>query len=404
MRILVYGMNYAPELISTGKFTGEMCEWLAEQGHEVRVVCSPPYYPAWKVEAGYSAFSYTQEERNGVKVLRCPLWIPSRPSGLHRILNLASFAMSSLPVALITALTWRPQIVLVLEPTFFCAPAAVISARIAGARAWLHIQDLELDAAFALGLIRSRLLQRIACRVEQFVMERFDRVSTISHSMLSCINGKGLFKNPVVLFPNWIDSNLIYPKQSSSPLREEWGIAPDSIVVLYSGNMGEKQGLELVVEAARILRHEGDILFILSGDGSARYRLEQVSTGLGNIRFTPLQPLNRLNDLLNLADIHILPQRPDVDSLVMPSKLLGMLASGRPVIASATVDSELASTIQNCGLVVPPGDAGALAESILSLSNNAAQRMQLGASARDLCKKRWDKDGVLRNFEKLLIQ
>ena len=136
MRILINSINYSPELTGIGKYTGEMAEWLAEQGYDVRVVTAPPYYPAWRVAEGYSAGWYGREIVVGVTVFRCPLWVPKKPTGVTRILHLASFALSSFPLMLWSGLFWRPNIVFVIEPPLFCAPAAWMSARIGGARAW----------------------------------------------------------------------------------------------------------------------------------------------------------------------------------------------------------------------------------------------------------------------------
>jgi colanic acid biosynthesis glycosyl transferase WcaI len=123
MKILLYGINFAPELTGIGKYTGEMAAWLVAQGHDVRVVTAPPYYPAWAVSPGYSGRTYRTEDWHGAKVLRCPLWVPSQPGGLKRLLHLASFALSSLPVML-GQVFWRPQVVWVVEPALFCAPTA----------------------------------------------------------------------------------------------------------------------------------------------------------------------------------------------------------------------------------------------------------------------------------------
>ncbi|MBL0225847.1 MAG: glycosyltransferase WbuB [Geobacteraceae bacterium] len=403
MRILIYGINYAPELTGIGKYSGEMAEWLVTRGHEVRVVCAPPYYPSWRIAEGYSARRYSREMLNGVTVLRCPLWVPSRQSGIRRILHLLSFAFSSLPVVIASSVSWRPQAVFVLEPAFFCTPAALVAARLAGSRAWLHIQDLEIDAAFSLGLVRSGLLKRMISAAERLIMKRFDRVSTISASMLDNVRQKGVPIDFSHIFPNWVDSATIYPLQSLNPLRAEWGIDRDAIVVLYSGNMGEKQGLEVVVDAARILAHDSRICFVLSGDGAARKRLEVSAGGLGHIRFTPLQPAERLNELLNLADIHVLPQRPDVACLVMPSKLLGMLASGRPVVATADAGSELGCVVSRCGIVTKPGDARGLADALQMLAGSADLRGRLGAAARSICVEQWDRENVLTTFENSLV-
>ena len=158
MRILIYGLNFAPELTGIGKYTGEMATFLAEKGHAVRVITTPPYYPQWQVLPGYLWWKYRRESWQGVTVYRCPLWLPGRGkkagriSGIQRILHLSSFTLSSLPVAL-AQIFWRPERVIVLAPSLFNAPAAALVARLAKAKSWLHIQDFELDAASRLNMV-----------------------------------------------------------------------------------------------------------------------------------------------------------------------------------------------------------------------------------------------------------
>lgn len=394
-RVLLVAINYWPELTGIGKYTGEMAEWLVDRGVEVRVVTAPPYYPAWRVGSGYSAWRYRREQVAGVDVRRCPLWVPARPSGLKRIVHLASFALSALPLLLWSGLRWRPDIVFVVEPPLFCAPGALLAARLAGGRAWLHVQDFEVDAAFELGILRSERLRRWVLTGERWLMRRFDQVSTISERMLERLEGKDVAASRRVLFPNWVELDRIHP-QPASPLRREWGVGEGEVLVLYSGNMGEKQGLEILIEAARMLRvaHPA-IRFLLCGDGAARPRLERLAEGLPNILFKPLQPTERLNDLLNLADVHVLPQRADAADLVLPSKLTNMLASGRPVVATASPGTQVAELVGGCGMVVPPGDAVALADALTELAATADRRRSLGRAARTLAEQLWDKERLL---------
>lgn len=395
MKVLLITINYWPELTGIGKYTGEMAEWLAGRGIEVRVITAPPYYPAWRVSPDYSAWRYRRERVGGVDVFRCPVWVPARPSGLKRILHLASFALATLPVALWSGLRWRPDTVFVVEPPLFCAPGALLAARLARGRAWLHVQDFEVDAAFDLGILRSPRLRRWVLAAERWLMCRFDRVSTISDRMLDRLDDKGVPAGRRALFPNWVELDRVYPRSSPSPLRREWELEDSDLVILYSGNMGEKQGLEVLVEAAERLRTRADIRFLLCGDGAARPRLERLAQGLGNVLFKPLQPSERLNDLLNLADIHVLPQRADAADLVLPSKLTNMLASGRPVVATASPGTQVAELVEGCGMVVPPGDSGALADAVTRLSADAERRHSLGRGARELACRLWDKDRLL---------
>ncbi len=401
MRILLVGINYAPELTGIGKYSGEMADWLAMHGHEVRVVTAPPYYPEWRVAEGYSTWRYRTEVRAGVAVWRCPLWVPAKPSGSKRILHLASFALASLPV-MVRQLFWRPQMVMTIEPPLFCAPVAWVCARLSGAKAWLHVQDFEIDAAFELGILRANWLRHGINLLESWLMRRFDRVSTISANMQQRLAQKRVAPEKTYLFSNWVDNAAIFPLSVPSPMRQQLAIPSNTTVALYSGNMGEKQGLEIVLEAAAQLVGEKDIQFVLCGEGAARERLQQKYAGLPNVLWLPLQPLEKLNDLLNMANIHLLPQRSGAADLVMPSKLTGMLASGRPVVATAQKGTQVEQVVQGCGIVVEPDNIGHFSGAILQLARNAVTCAALGARARAYALKHWDRDQVMQEFDRQL--
>src|SRR5450631_134375 len=140
MKILVCSTNFAPEPTGIGKYSGEMASWLAARGHDVRAVAAPPYYPMWRVARNYRWPPYRREQWNGVDVWRAPLWVPKSPSGLTRILHLLSFAVMSFPVML-RQIFWGPDLVIAVAPALICAPIALLTARLSGAQAWLHIQD-----------------------------------------------------------------------------------------------------------------------------------------------------------------------------------------------------------------------------------------------------------------------
>jgi colanic acid biosynthesis glycosyl transferase WcaI len=406
VKLLFYGINFAPELTGIGKYTGEMAQWLAHAGHEVRVITAPPYYPAWKVGAGHSAYHYRTESWEGVHVVRTPLWVPHQPGGLTRLLHLASFALSSLPV-LCAQWRWKPDVVWVVEPALMCAPAAVAFASARGARSWLHIQDYEVDAAFDLGLIKGAALRRWVQRAERWLMRRFDRVSTISGRMVDRARSKGVAAERVVHFPNWVDISGITPLARPSTYRAELGLSPDTVVALYSGNMGNKQGLDILADVARLLQDEPRIQLVLGGNGSGRADLQARCAGMTNVRFLDLQPMERLNDWLGLADVHLLPQRADAADLVMPSKLTGMLASGRAVLATALPDTELGRVVEHdaaCGVVVPPENPVAMAHALRALATDPARRTQLGANGRRHAEAAMSRDVILRRFETQLLE
>lgn len=401
MRLLIYSINYFPEPTGIGKYNGEMAEWLADHGHEVTVITAPPYYPWWQTQPPYHPWFYRTEIINSVQVYRCPLWVPRRPTGIKRLMHLFSFALTSIPPLLIRIFK-RPDIIIVLEPTLFCAPAVLGLARISGAKIWLHVQDFEVDAALNLGLIRTRSIGAMAVSLERWLMKRFDRVSTISGNMLERLSSKNVAQEKSVLFPNWVDTQHIFPIPAACGFRTELHIREAQCVVLYSGNMGEKQGLEILLEAAKILQDEPELLFVLCGTGSARERLMQIGQGLHNVLWLSLQPAEKLNELLNIADVHLLPQRADTSDLVMPSKLLGMLASGRPVLATAHPGTQLAKVVSSCGKVVTPGDAQEVARGLLELFHAPTERKRLGIEALKAAQA-WEKTLVLSSFERELV-
>ncbi len=383
MKIILLSMNFAPELTGIGKYSGEMADELVRRGHEVVVVCAPPYYPKWDLARGYSNQAYTREQpKPGLTVLRCPVWLPKRLGGLSRLVHLASFAVSSFPVLMRLAVG-KPALVFVVAPALFCAPAGWLAARLSGAAAWLHVQDFEMDAAFELGLLKGAFVRRLVRTGERRLMGAFDRVSTISRHMLRQLDAKGVSVERRELLPNWVDLDRVRPGDRSPALRRRLSIGDHQTVCLFSGTLNRKQGLGAVVDAARLLSPHRDIVVVICGNGEFRGPLEDASRDLANVRFLDLQPLEDLNELLNMADIHLLPQLRGAADLVMPSKLGGMLASGRPVIAATAPDTEIATVVEGCGLVTEPECAQGIADAIRSLAQDEPRRLRLGAAARE---------------------
>jgi colanic acid biosynthesis glycosyl transferase WcaI len=213
--------------------------------------------------------------------------------------------------------------------------------------------------------------------------------------MLQRLRDKGLPERQCVLFPNWVDTSFIFPLPGLPPEPK------NKIVALYSGTTGSKQGLDLLIEAARFLKGRSYIEIVICGPGTAGLRARAI--GCDNIRFLPLQPVERLNFLLNSADIHLLPQKPSAADLVMPSKLLGMVASGRPIIATAEPGTEVARVVSKCGIVVRPDDPAALASAIVELAADPDRRCELGRRAREFALAYCEKDVIIATFEREIL-
>ena len=404
LKILILGLNYAPEMVGIAIYTAGLAEDLTRRGHDVRVLAGKPYYPGWKIPTDYKNFWLRRTKENGVELTRIAHYVPGNPTGLRRILHHLSFAASSLFPFLYWSFKQKPDVILTVAPSLIAAPVAWLAARLTGAKAWLHIQDFEVEAAMATGLVgRAGLGARLARLFEASILRRFDRVSSISPAMCRKCAEKGVEPDRVVEFRNWADIDAIRPLEVPSPYREEWGVSTPN-VALYSGNIGNKQGIEIVVRAARRLRHCKDLTFVICGEGPNRSNLEVQAADLGNILFRDLQPTERLGDLLGMATMHLLPQLGGAADLVLPSKLSNMLASGRPVVASARQSSDLADEVRGCGVVIPPEDVTAFAGAIELLCDHEAARTAFGRAARERAERRWRRDVIIDGFERAIAQ
>ena len=388
-----------------------MAEWLAQRGHQVRVVTAPPYYPAWRVREDYWGKGYqTEKPSPNLTIFRVPLYVPAKPSGVKRMAHLFSFMLASIPVML-GQISWKPQVVWTVEPTFFGAPLALAVARAAGAASWLHVQDYEVDAAFDLGLLPAKgPIHAVALALERRFTSAFDRVSSISTKMVERSRLKGVTAERALLFPNWVDIDAIQSEAPGAPnsFRRQLGLEGKTIL-LYSGNMGNKQGLELLAPLAAAFEANPSVHFLFCGDGAFRPQLDALVASRANVTMLPLQPLERLPELLTTADIHLLPQRAGAADLVMPSKLTGMLSSGRPVLATANPGTMLSDVVggqsaeTTLGLAVPTGDEPALHAAAAALIASPELRARLGANAREYAVRALGREHVLGRFEQDLL-
>jgi len=398
MRVLVLGINYAPERVGVAVYTAGMAEALAASGHEVQVIAGRPYYPGWKIMPEHDAWTFGRRLENGVDITRVPHYIPGKPTALRRILHHFSFGATSLVPSLWRAINWRPELVVTIAPALVAAPVGRLAGYLSGAHSWLHLQDFEVEAALATGLMKTGPAARLAKWFERAVLNSFHTVSSISPYMCRRLIEKGLDAARVVEFRNWADTDAVTPMNGPSLYREEWGITTPH-VALYSGNIANKQGLETIVEVARQLGSRSDLTFVICGEGPNTRDLLRRAEGMSNIRFFDLQPRERLGELLNLATIHVLPQIAGAADLVLPSKLTNMLASGRPVVAMARPGTGLAREVEGAGLLVLPGDAEALAGAIEQLMDDPDLHARLSQAARQRAEEHWSSKAILSNIE-----
>jgi len=409
LRILIYGLNYSPEPTSTGKYTGETAEWLAKAGHEVEVICGLPHYPQWQLDPEYADGRRRVESLNGVHVMRAPHFVPSADtlSARKRIRMETGFTLSAtrywLPLLFRRS---RPDVVVAVMPPMQVGVWPLVMGWLRRVPWILHVQDLQVDAALRLNMLDIGRFGRILYWIEGFLLRHATRVSTITEAMRSRIVAKGTLLEKTCLFPNWADVAAIRPGPRDNSFRRALGVDDDTLVVLYAGNMGEKQGLDSVLNMASSCRDDRRLLFLMVGAGAARPRLESRATALDlpNLRFLPVQPFEMLDQMLAAGDIHLVVQRRDAADLVMPSKLTNILAAGRACVATTDSGTALHEVVQghDTGEVVPPGDDAALTEAVRRLAADPGRREQCGLRARAYAEQFLDKNRILAAFENQL--
>ena len=403
MKILIYGINYSPELIGIGKYTGEMAVWFAREGHSVRVVTALPYYPEWCISENYKN-TYSRMRQDGVSVIRCPLFVPSRPTALNRLFHLFSFSVSSaFPV--LGSVFWKPDIIIQVVPTLFCSLQTLMLSKLSGAKAVVHIQDYEVDAMFGLSMARSGIVKHCAYWIEQKILNSFDLVATISEGMIQRALKKGVSSKKLIFFPNWSEIERFTNVKRNTNLLLDLGIDLNKNIILYSGNMGEKQGLEIVVNVAKKMQLNTEIHFLMVGEGSAKVKLENLATAasLTNMTFLPLQSDEKFPEFLSLATCHLVIQKSGAADAVLPSKLTNILAAGGNAVITADRNTTLgALCLKFTGIatLVEPESTSALHDGILSALNMP----KFNSIARQYAEDYLDKNVVLTRFITDIIQ
>lgn len=407
MRILITSGNFAPEKTGIGKYTGEMAAWLAERGHQVEVITGFPYYPEWRLDARYPRVSYRTEQDGKVCVHRVPHYIPSDGvvnTKRRMLVDLTMFISSLVPwVKLACDRKRRPDVIIAVCPPLFSGIWPWLFSTLFR-RPWVyHIQDFQVDAAVQLGMIKQGWIGRLLFGLENGLLRAATRVSSITRAMCNRAVAKGVSAQNVVLLPNWSDTSNIYPSDRLTPFRKELGLREDQFVIMYAGAMGRKQGLELVLDAARSLLDEPRFAFVMIGSGSDAEQLKAEAEGRGlvNMRFLPLQPKERFNEVLATGDLHLVVQKGNAADLVMPSKLTNILAAGRASLVTATPGTQLWEATQGAGtgLAVVPEDEPAFSAAVQALAGNPAKLRSMGEKARAYAEDNLMLDRILERFE-----
>ena len=405
MHLLLLSLNYYPDQLGNAPILIGIAEGLVARGHRVSVVCAFPHHETGQVDAQYRGRLTLSEERNGVQIHRA--FIAPDSGGVRgKAVNYLSFSATSLWAALRKVrdvdviFTPSPPITLGLVDI-------VLRARYRAPYIY-NLQDLFPEAAVRLGVLTNPLVIRGFELIERQVLTRADHLAVICEGFKTHSVALGVSSDRVTVIPNFTDTELITP-QPTSAYRDEWGIADDEVVILFSGRMGYSQALDDVVKAWALLRDEAEALklrLVLVGDGQARASIIEALAGDPRVTLAPTQPRERLSALLASADIGIAPLRAGMSSTSVPSKILGLMAAGRAVLAQSEQGTDTALLIEEagCGLISPPEDPATFADRIRTLTLGPRERHAMGRAGREAVTARYSESAVVDAYETLLLK
>jgi len=404
-RLLLISHNFSPEPTGIGKYNGDMIEWLIKNGVDCTVVTTYPYYPYWRVQEPYKNRWYKKEVKTdantGAKltVYRCPSYVPADPTGKKRMIQDFSFWTSMFwVVQKLVLFKKKHDYIITVAPPFHLGYLAWYYKKLRGGKLIYHIQDLQIEAAQELKILSNEKLFNMLYSAERSILKGSDFVSSISEGMIKKIAAKA--GRDVLFFPNWTDTTYFSPIENRSGLKEKWGYQSSQFVCVYSGSIGEKQGLENIIYCADELKDNPNIQFVICGTGPYKQKLEELvaQKQLSNVSFLPLQDKAVFNEFLNMADVHLVIQKGNAGDLVMPSKLTTILSVGGASVVTAIPDTSLYDVVDkyDVGFIVPPDDYKALAGTILKISGDdiTPQRIKSRQYALDYL----DIDNVMKVF------
>jgi colanic acid biosynthesis glycosyl transferase WcaI len=377
LRILIVGINYAPERTGIAPYTTQAAEHFAALGHDVRVITGVEHYPSWTVPSDMRFSGRRVEVRNGVHVHRLRHHVPSKQSALRRGAYEATFAAQAareLP-------RWPADVVIAVIPSLLSALVAQRHAKRVGAKFGVWVQDLMGRAAEQSGIAGGNLIARRTAAIEKRVLGAADRVAIVSEGFRPHVLVAGVSEEKIQYLPNW--SRLQRPTRDWLAMRTRLGWPLGTVVALHSGNMGLKQALENVVEAGRLADEHPDeppVRFVLMGDGSQREKLASMCAGATSVAVMAPAAGDEYPDVLAAADVLLVNERSGVRDMSLPSKLTSYFVAGRPVIAATEPTSTTAGEIRRAGAgwVVPPEDPQALLDAVRSVSKEAGRARDAG--------------------------
>jgi colanic acid biosynthesis glycosyl transferase WcaI len=403
MKITVCGINYSPELIGIAVYNTDFCKFMAGAGHQVTVVTGFPYYPGWRKRPGDSGKLYATEKSDRATIQRCWQYVPAKPAVFNRMVHEASFTLTS---AIKLLFLPAPDVYVVISPPLLLGLVAAFLSMIKRRPFLYHVQDLQPDAALRLGMLKPGLLADLLFAISYFAYEHAARVSSISKAMCDSIQSQGVSAAKVIYWPNWVDISSASEVQRRGAWKERFGIPSAKRIVSYAGNIGAKQGLEMLIDAAAVVQEtHPDVLIVMAGDGAAADDMRRICAEkrVENVLFQNVLSKEDHAALLTDSDLCVIPQKRGSSAAFLPSKLLKILAMGRPIVTNADSDGALYAAVAEGGFGVcaEPGDPKSLANAIIELLSNPERLAKLGSAGQQYVMQ-FERTNVLSRIEKVL--
>lgn len=373
MKILVWGINYAPEVSGIAPFNAALCEYLVGRGHSVTMLTTFPYYPQWRRRPEDSGKLTETEVINGVTVARVWHYVPKKLSSLKRIIHEATFLVLSFLKVLQME---KFDVAVVMSPPLGLGFFAWLFSKLKRTPFVFHVQDLQPDAAMSLGMLKPSNFTKLLYKLEALAYAKAARVSGICRGMLNAYEKKGVPSEKIIFFPNGVAIPAASYFPAPGAFRAKQKIGPEICIATYSGNLGAKQGLDILLDVAEKLIDE-PIKIVICGDGARRATMEQevADRRLKNLLMLPLQDEMGYREMMVDTSIALITQIAGTGQFFFPSKLLSAMVFRRPVLAVADHDSELSHAVKEsaCGRVVEPGDVDGLAKALKEMRSPEKQ-------------------------------
>lgn len=397
MRITIIGINYAPEVTGIAPYTTGIAEGLAERGHDVTVVTGLPHYPAWRIDDDFRDGPVEPLLINGVRVCRVDHHVPPRSSALGRIRMEASFARAAAGVS------WaRPDLVLAISPTLLSAARVVSTCRARGIPTGIVVQDIYSSAVVETGQMGGQLA-RLTARLEAGTLRRASSVAVIHDRFVDTIAALGVDRGKMRVIRNWTHIDGAPGSVNPAEVRARLGWGPDEQIVLHSGNMGAKQGLDNVINAARLVDAGAapGLRFVLMGNGNQRAELERLAEGVRAVDILDPVPAAEFRAVLGAADVLLVNELPGLAEMAVPSKLTSYFVTGKPVLAATNSRSATAAEVamSGGGTVIQPGQPEALVQGVRAMLADPVACERMGQAGRLFALNTLDRDIAIRGYD-----